>query len=180
MASLFYPAECLNDDIWTLPGKTFEERAPLFIECAGKRTTINNIFAIVIVLIIAIALMFIPFETNIARFIIGGIALFIVGSLVLGIFMAKRNARLTVEQLSGEYNTWKEGQPPADQNIGKFRADYKEWKFKDTYASNIGGPRHIAPAQPVAVGFIPSMQAPIGNAVGNWLGDTFKLKNKQA
>jgi CDP-diglyceride synthetase len=176
MASLFYPAECLNDDIWTLPGKTFEERAPLFIECAGKRTTVHNIFAIVIVLIIAIALMFIPFENNLARFIIGGIATFIVGGMVLSIFMAKRSARLTVDQLSGEYNTWKEGQAAADQNIGKFRTDYKEWKFKDTYASNIGGPRHVAPVQPIAVGFVPSIQAPIGDAVGSWLGNAFKTK----
>jgi hypothetical protein len=174
MASLLYPAECLNDDIWTIPGHTFEERGPRFIECAGTRATINNSIAIVIVLIITLALMFIPFENTTPRFIIGGIAMFIVGAMVFGMFMAKRSARLTVEQLAGEYNTWKEGQPPADQNIGKFRADYKDWKFKDTYATNIGGPRYTAPVQPVVANPISNILG--STAVGNLLSDTFKLK----
>lgn len=177
MASLFYPEKCLNDDIWTIPGRTFEERAPLYIDCTITRTRVNNIIAIVVVLIICISLMFIPFQSHLPRFIIAGIGFLITGGLILGIFMAGRSARLTVEKLAGDYNTWKEGQAPADQNIGKFRTDTREWSYKDTSAANMGTRINIGNQ---ASGSHPSAYRDLGegatNASVKLLGSLFATK----
>ena len=118
--SIFYPTQCLYKDFWSVPGATFEQRAPIYINCEVTKSRIGATIGAVIIIMIVVVMILIPVDKDWYKPVVIGVGLLLLVGNLISTLLAQRSAEVTIAQIRGEYETWKLGQPVEKQNLGEY------------------------------------------------------------